>query len=393
MSRLQAMGVAASLALAAALGWTAEARAGDTIKIGLVSEFSGPFAVSAKEMEEGMRLYMKEHGDTVAGKKIEIIRRDTGGPAPDVAKRLAQELVVRDNVDFLAGFVVTPNALAVADVATQAKKPTIIMNAATSIITTKSPYFARVSFTLPQVTEPLAHWASKNGIKKVYTMVTDYGPGIDAENAFKKAFTADGGEIVGSVRMPLQSPEFSAYAQKVKDLNPQAVFIFVPSNDQPAQIMKTFAERGLTTSNIKILATGDVTEDAVLQQEGDAALGIITSHHYSYAHNSALNKKFVAAFEKEYPDLRPDFLAVGGYDGMALIYDVVQKLNGVIDGDKAMAVIKGWKHDSPRGPIMIDPETRDVVQNIYIRKVEKKDGKLLNVEFETIKDVKDPGKQ
>jgi len=393
MSRLQAMGVAASLALAAALGWTAEARAGDTIKIGLVSEFSGPFAVSAKEMEEGMRLYMKEHGDTVAGKKIEIIRRDTGGPAPDVAKRLAQELVVRDNVDFLAGFVVTPNALAVADVATQAKKPTIIMNAATSIITTKSPYFARVSFTLPQVTEPLAHWASKNGIKKVYTMVTDYGPGIDAENAFKKAFTADGGEIVGSVRMPLQSPEFSAYAQKVKDLNPQAVFIFVPSNDQPAQIMKTFAERGLTTSTIKILATGDVTEDAALQQEGDAALGIITSHHYSYAHNSALNKKFVAAFEKEYPDLRPDFLAVGGYDGMALIYDVVQKLNGVIDGDKAMAVIKGWKHDSPRGPIMIDPETRDVVQNIYVRKVEKKDGKLLNVEFETIKDVKDPGKQ
>ena len=393
MSRLQAMGVAASLALAAALGWTAEARAGDTIKIGLVSEFSGPFAVSAKEMEEGMRLYMKEHGDTVAGKKIEIIRRDTGGPAPDVAKRLAQELVVRDNVDFLAGFVVTPNALAVADVATQAKKPTIIMNAATSIITTKSPYFARVSFTLPQVTEPLAHWASKNGVKKVYTMVTDYGPGIDAENAFKKAFTADGGEIVGSVRMPLQSPEFSAYAQKVKDLNPQAVFIFVPSNDQPAQIMKTFAERGLTTSTIKILATGDVTEDAALQQEGDAALGIITSHHYSYAHDSALNKKFVAAFEKEYPDLRPDFLAVGGYDGMALIYDVIAKLNGVIDGDKAMAVIKGWKHDSPRGPIMIDPETRDVVQNIYIRKVEKKDGKLLNVEFETIKDVKDPGKQ
>jgi len=393
MSRLQAMGVAGSLALAVALGWTVEARAADTIKIGLVSEFSGPFALSAKEMEDGMRLYMKEHGDTVAGKKIEIIRRDTGGPAPDVAKRLAQELVVRDNVDFLAGFVVTPNALAVADVATQAKKPTIIMNAATSIITTKSPYFARVSFTLPQVTEPLANWAYKNGVKKVYTMVTDYGPGIDAETAFKKAFTADGGEIVGSVRMPLQSADFSAYAQKVKDLDPQAVFIFVPSNDQPAQIMKTFAERGLTTSNIKILATGDVTEDAVLQQEGDAALGMITSHHYSYAHDSALNKKFVAAFAKEYGDLRPDFLAVGGYDGMALIYHVASELKGNIDGDKAMAVIKGWKHESPRGPIMIDPATRDVVQNVYIRKVEKKDGKLLNVEFETIKDVKDPGKQ
>jgi branched-chain amino acid transport system substrate-binding protein len=380
-------------AVLATLGGAATAQAGDTIKVGLIITYSGPFADSGREMDNAIKLYMKQHGDTVAGKKIEIIRKDTGGPAPDVAKRLAQELVVRDNVDFLAGFVVTPEALAVADVATQAKKPTIIMNAATSIITTKSPYFVRVSFTLPQVTEPLAHWAAKNGVKQAYTMVTDYGPGLDAEKAFQKAFTGDGGEIVGSVRMPLQSPEFSAYAQKVKDLNPQAVFIFVPSNDQPAQLMKTFAERGLTTSSIKIIATGDVTDDAVLQQEGDAALGLITSHHYSYAHDSALNKEFTAAYAKEYGDFRPDFQAVGGYDGMALIYEVSKRLNGVIDGDKAMEAIKGMKIDSPRGPIMIDPETRDVVQTIYIRKVEKKDGKILNVEFDKVENVKDPGKQ
>jgi branched-chain amino acid transport system substrate-binding protein len=388
-----ALGMLGSFALSALVAWSPTAHAADTIKIGFIAEFSGAFADASREMDDGVKLYMKEHGDTVAGKKIEIIRRDTGGPKPEEAKRLAQELIVRDNVDFLTGFVVTPNALAVADVITQAKKPTVIMNAATSIITTKSPYFARISLTLPQVTAPLAVWAAKNGVKQAYTMVSDYGPGIDAENAFKKAFEANGGTIVGSVRMPLTSPEFSAYAQKVKDLNPQAVFIFLPSNDQPTQLMKTFAERGLTTSTIRILATGDVTEDAVLEQEGDAALGMITSHHYSYAHDSQLNKAFVAAFEKEYGPLRPDFLAVGGYDGMAAIYAVIEKLKGdTSDPEKVMAAFKGLRLDSPRGPIMIDPETRDIVQNVYIRKVERKDGKLVNAEFETIESVKDPGK-
>jgi branched-chain amino acid transport system substrate-binding protein len=381
------------LALSALVAWPPAAHAADTIKIGFVAEFSGAFADAAREMDDGIKLYMKEHGDTVAGKKIEIIRRDTGGPKPEEAKRLAQELIVRDNVDFLVGFVVTPNALAVADVITQAKKPTVIMNAATSIITTKSPYFVRVSFTVPQVTAPLAVWATKNGVKQAYTMVSDYGPGIDAENSFKKAFEANGGTIVGSVRMPLTSPEFSAYAQKVKDLNPQAVFVFVPSNDQPTQLMKTFAERGLTTSTIKIIATGDVTEDAVLEQEGDAALGMITSHHYSYAHDSQLNKQFVTAFAQEYGALRPDFLAVDGYDGMAAIYAVIEKLKGdVSDPDKVMEAFKGLKIESPRGPITIDPETRDVIQTVYIRKVERKDGKLVNAEFDKIENVKDPGK-
>jgi len=388
-----ASGLLGGLALAALAAWAPSAHAADTIKIGFVAEFSGAFADASREMDDGIKLYMKEHGDTVAGKKIEIIRRDTGGPKPEEAKRLAQELIVRDNVDFLMGFVVTPNALAVADVITQAKKPTVIMNAATSIITTKSPYFVRVSFTVPQVTAPLAVWATKNGVKQAYTMVSDYGPGIDAENSFKKAFEANGGTVVGSVRMPLTSPEFSAYAQKVKDLGPQAIFVFVPSNDQPTQLMKTFAERGLTTSTIKIIATGDVTEDAVLEQEGDAALGLITSHHYSYAHDSQLNKQFVAAFAKEYGALRPDFLAVGGYDGMAAIYAVIEKLKGdVSDPEKVMEAFKGLRIESPRGPIVIDPETRDVIQTVYIRRVERVDGKLVNAEFDKIENVKDPGK-
>ncbi len=387
---MRVLSVVAALLLAAAVA--GGARAGETIKIGVILSYSGPFAENARQIDNGIKLYMKQHGDVVAGKKIELVRRDTAGPAPEVAKRLAQELVARDKVDFLTGFVFTPNALAAADVATEAKTPMIIMNAATSIITTKSPYIARVSFTLPQVTEPLAQWAAKNGIKQVYTMVSDYGPGHDAEKAFKKAFTEAGGTIVGSVDMPLKSPDFAAYVQRVNDLHPQAVFLFVPSGQQPVAIVKTFGEQGLTRSGLKILATGDVTDDDVLQSMGDVPLGMITSHHYSYAHDSARNHDFVKAYAADYGDVRPDFLAVGGYDGMAAIYQVIEKLKGEIDGDKAMAVLKGMKIDSPRGPIEIDAGTRDVVQTVYIRRVEKVDGKILNVEFDKVEGVKDPGK-
>ncbi|HXY98964.1 MAG TPA: ABC transporter substrate-binding protein [Stellaceae bacterium] len=368
------------------------ARAEEPIKIGLLLPYSGPFAGGARQIDNGGKLYMQQHGDTVAGRKIEILRRDTTGVAPDVAKRLAQELVTRDKVDFLAGFLLTPNALAVADIATEAKVPMVIMNAATSIITTKSPYIARVSFTLPQVTEPLAQWAAKNGVKQVYIMTSDYGPGHDAEEAFDKAFTAAGGQIVGKVRMPVKSPDFAAYVQKVGDLKPQAVFLFVPSGEQPTALMKTFAEQGLTRSGLKILATGDVTDDDELPAMGDAALGIITSHHYSYAHDSQLNKAYVTAYEAAYPGIRPNFMSVGGYDGMAAIYRVIEALKGQIDADKAMAVLKGMKIDSPRGAIEIDPATRDVVQTVYIRRVEKVDGKVVNIEFDKIPNVKDPGK-
>ena len=369
------------------------AHAQEVVKLGLVGEFSGPFAQYGGQMYGGMKAYMKEHGDTVAGKKIEVIQRDTGGPAPDVAKRLAQALVTRDKVDLLVGFGLTPNAMAAAPIATEAKVPMIIMNAATSIITTKSPYIARVSFTLPQITQPIALWAAKNGIRNVYTIVSDYGPGIDAEGAFTKAFKTAGGAIAGSARIPLQNPEFAPYIQRAKDARPQAIFVFLPAGEQGIAFMKGYNERGLAEAGIKLIATGDITDDGVLEAMGDPTLGLVTSFHYSAAHDSPENKAFLKAYaEANGTKLRPNFMAVAGYDGMAAIYEALRKTGGSTDGDKIMAALKGMKINSPRGAITIDPETRDVVQTIYIRKVEKTPGGLYNIEFDRFPDQKDPGK-
>ena len=366
--------------------------AADTIKVGIIAEMTGAFADFGQQMTTGAKAYIKEHGDTVAGKKIELIVKDVGGPSPDVSKRLAQELVVKDNVDFIAGFGLTPNALAVAPIATEAKKPTIIMNAATSIITTKSPYLTRVSMTLPQVTAPLGEWAWKNGVRKVYTAVADYGPGFDAEGAFKKSFTAQGGQIVGEVRMPLTNPDYGPFVQRIKDSKPDAVFVFVPAGESAVGFMKAYAERGLAAAGIKLIATGDMTDDGVIDALGNNAIGTITTHHYSAAHDSPENKAFIAAYAAIDATHRPNFMAVGGYDAMAMIYSVVRQLNGNVDPDKAMALIKGMKIASPRGAIEIDPETRDVTQNVYVREVKRVNGKLYNVEFFTTPNVKDPGK-
>jgi branched-chain amino acid transport system substrate-binding protein len=371
----------------------ASALAQGAIKLGMVGEFSGPFAQYGQQILGGMKAYMKANGDTIAGKKIEIVQKDTTGPAPDVAKRLAQELVTRDNVDILVGFGLTPNALAVAPVATEAKKLMVIMNAATSIITTKSPYIVRVSMTLPQVTQPMAVWAAKNGIKKVYTVVADYGPGLDAEKAFSEAFKAAGGEIVGSIHTPLQNPDFGPFIQRVKDGKPEAVFLFLPAGEQGIAFMKGYEERGLKQAGIKLIATGDITDDSVLEAMGDATLGLITSFHYSAAHNSPENAAFKKAYSETNGDkLRPNFMAAAGYDGMAVIYEALKKTGGSADGDQLLAAIKGMKLTSPRGPIMIDPETRDVVQTVYVRKVEKVGGALYNVEFDKFPDQKDPAK-
>ena len=378
---------------AALVGAAGTLQAQGVVKLGLVAEFSGPFAQYGQQILGGMKAYMKQNGDTVAGKKIEIVQKDTTGPAPDVAKRLAQELVTRDNVDFLVGFGLTPNALAVAPVATEAKKPMIIMNAATSIITTKSPYIVRVSMTLPQITQPMAQWAAKNGIKKVYTVVADYGPGLDAEAAFTKAFKAAGGEMVGSVHTPLQNPDFAPFVQRVKDAKPEAVFLFLPAGEQGIAFMKAYKERGLADTGIKLIATGDITDDGVLDVMGDPTLGLVTSFHYSASHNSPENTAFKKAYaEANGTTLRPNFMAAAGYDGMAAIYEALRKTNGSTDGDKIMAALKGMKLASPRGAIMIDPETRDVVQTVYIRKVEKTGGGLYNMEFDKFPDQKDPGK-
>jgi branched-chain amino acid transport system substrate-binding protein len=371
----------------------AKGEAPAAIKVGLLAPFSGPFASLGSEIEGGARAYLEAHGATAAGRPIEIITRDTTGVAPDVAKRLAQGLIVREQVDFLAGFALTPNAMAVASLATQAKKPMVIMNAATSSITTKSPYIVRVSFTLPQVTAPLATWAFNNGIKGVYSLVSDYAPGADAAAQFKTTFEAAGGTIVGEVKVPLSNPDFAPYVQRLKDDKPQAVFIFVPAGAQGIAFMKAFQERGLSAAGIRIIGTGDVTEDFQLPTMGEAALGVVTTHHYSAAHDSPENTAFKAAFAKvKGSDMRPNFMAVGGYDGMAAIASVVEQLKGKLDGDSAMAAFKGLKLNSPRGPISIDPETRDVVQTVYVRKVEKREDGVFNVEFDKFADLKDPAK-
>jgi branched-chain amino acid transport system substrate-binding protein len=387
-SHLLLAGIAAT-----ALGLT-PALAQESVKIGVIMTYSGQFADAATQMDNGIKLYMKQHGDTVAGRKIEIIRKDTGGPAPDVAKRLAQELVVRDKVDIIAGFVLTPNAMAASDVSDQAKKFMVIMNAATSIITTKSAYSVRTSLTLPQVTETLGKWAAtKGGIKKSYSMVSDYGPGHDAQGGFERAFKEAGGEVVGAVRMPVANPDFSAFVQRAKDLAPQAIFAFVPGGAQPAALGKAFAERGVNPKTIKILGTGEVTDDAALKNMGDAAVDIITAWHYDHNHDSKLNKDFVAGYKKDFGGDNPNFFALGGYDGMHLIYETLKKTGGKADGDSLIAAAKGVKWESPRGPVSIDPDTRDIVQTVYIRRVEKVGGELKNVEFDKIENVKDPVKE
>jgi branched-chain amino acid transport system substrate-binding protein len=370
-----------------------QAAAQDTIKVGLVLTLSGQFADAGIQLQNGVKTYMQQHGDTVGGKKIELIVKDSGGPAPDVAKRLAQELIVRDKVDILAGFVLTPNALAASDVSAEAKKFMVIMNAATSIITTKSPYSVRSSVTLPQVAETFGTWAAKKAnVKKSYTMVTDYGPGHDFEAGFQRAFKEAGGEITGSVRFPVANPDFSAFVQRAKDLNPESIMIFIPGGAQPAALGKAFAERGVDPNKTKILGSGETTAEQALKSMGDAALGIITAWHYDYADKSnAKNVAFVKLFN-EMHKRNPDFFSIGGYDGMHVVYESIKKAGGKTDGDSLIAAAKGLKWDSPRGPMSIDPETRDVVQTIYIRKVEKVGGELVNVPFDKVENVKDPVK-
>jgi branched-chain amino acid transport system substrate-binding protein len=381
--------VLAALAMALA-PWVA---AQEPVKVGVVAPFSGVAGDYGKQMEGGMKAFLRLHGDTFAGRKIQILIRDTGGPNPEVAKRLAQELVTRDKVDFLAGFGFTPEAMAAAPVATEAKKPMVVMNAASSVVTTRSPYIARFSMTLQQVSAPMATWAAKNGIRKVYTLVADYAPGIDSETAFKREFEARGGQVVDSVRVPLRNPDFAPFVQKIKDTRPEAVFMFVPAGEQSIAFMKAFEERGLRKDGIRVIATGDLTDDDVLNTMGEPVVGVITSHHYSAAHDSPENRAFVKAFGESGTGLkRPNFMAVGGYDGMAAIAEVVKKLGNDIDGDKAMEILKAMKLASPRGPIAIDPATRDIVQTVYIRKVEKRGNEYWNVEFDKFENVKDPGK-
>ncbi|GLH77422.1 ABC transporter substrate-binding protein [Bradyrhizobium sp. SSBR45G] len=387
--RNKTLTLAASAAFAAAALASGAARAEDVFKIGLIVPMTGGQASTGKQIDNAIKLYMQQNGDTVAGKKIQVILKDDAA-LPDNTKRLAQELIVNDKVNVIAGFGVTPAAFAAAPLATQGKIPEVVMAAGTSIITEKSPYIVRTSFTLPQSSTIIGDWAVKNGIKKVATLTSDYAPGNDALASFKERFTAGGGEIVEEVKVPLANPDFAPFLQRMKDSKPDAMFVFVPAG-QGGNFMKQYAERGLDKSGIKVIGPGDVTDDDLLNDMGDAVLGAVTAHIYSAAHPSAKNKEFVAAYKKAY-NSRPGFMAVGGYDGINLIYEALKKTDGKTDGDSLIAAMKGLAWESPRGPISIDPETRDIVQNVYIRKVEKVDGELYNVEFQTFEAVKDPGK-
>jgi len=376
---------------AAAFGLVAvSAQAQGTVKIGALLPMTGPQQSTGVQITAAMRLYMAQHGDTVAGKKIQVIVKDDGAIA-DNSKRLAQELIVNDKVNFVVGFGVTPTAFAVAPLATEAKIPQIVMAAGTSSITERSPYVVRTSFTLAQSCVIMADWALKNGIKKVVSMVSDFAPGIDSENFFKESFLKGGGQIPEFIRTPLANPDFAPFLQRARDAKPDAVFIFVPAG-QGAIFVRQFLERGLDKAGIRIIGPGDVTDDDVLNGMGDQVIGTVTAHTYSAYHPSAMNKDYVAAMRKANNNMRPNFMSVGGYDGMHLIYEALKKTNGATGGDGLVAAMKGMAWESPRGPISIDPETRDIIQNIYMRKVEKVEGELYNVEFETFPNVKDPGK-
>ena len=390
-SKRHLLKLVASLLVAsgASTNWAADT---SPIKIGLILPMTGQSASTGRQIEAAVKLWVAQNGDKVSGRKVEIILKDDGA-VPDATKRIAQEMIVNDKVSVIAGFGITPTALATAPIATQSKTPLVVMAAATSSITEASPFIIRTSFTLPQVTISIADWAAKNGIKKVVTLVTDYGPGFDAEKFFDSQFRLNGGQIMDKLRTPLRSPDFAPVLQKVLDAKPDALFVFLPSG-QGATFMKQFAERGLDKSGVRLIATGDVTDDDQLNDMGDVALGVVNSHHYSAAHPSSTNKKFVDAFQAANNGMRPNFMAVGGYDGMRVIYKALEATKGA-GGEALLAAMKGQVFESPRGQVMIDAQTRDIVQDVYIRKVERVPAlgnKLYNVEFDVIKAVKDPGK-
>ncbi len=384
-------GMRSIIAIVSMLLTSAAVHAQEPVRIGMINVVSGLFADSGVQLDNGVKTYMKMHGDMVAGRKIEITRRDAGGIAPDVAKRLAQELIVRDQVDLLTGFLLTPNTLAVADVSAEAKKFMVVMNAGTSIITIKSPYIVRTSVTSAQAIEPYGTWASKHGIKRAFTMVTDYGPGRDAEAAFITAFKAAGGDIVGSVRYPAANVDFSAFTQRAKDSDADAIFYFVPGGAQPAAIGRAFAEHGSDPMRTKLLGSGDATSEVALKSLGDTAIGMFSAGNYNYKLNNPLNEEFVRTFN-EMHKRNPDGFSIGAYDGMHVIYEALKKTGGKTDGDALIAAAKGLSWNSPRGPMSIDPETRDVVQTIYIFEVRKVDNEVINVAIDHIDDVKDPVK-
>ncbi|ROT46476.1 ABC transporter substrate-binding protein [Pusillimonas sp. NJUB218] len=384
--------LAASIAISLTLA--TNSFAAEPLKIGLVLPMSGPFSSYGKQIERGVQLYLQENGDNFAGRKVQIILKDDTGAAPEVTRRVAQELMVGDKVDILAGFATTPGAMATAQLSANAKMPMVIMNAGTSSLTEKSPYITRTSAAVAQYTAPLGPWSVDNGMKRAFTLVADFGPGHDAERYFTESYNAAGGQVIGSVRVPVQNSDFAPYLQRIKDAKPDVVFLFLPAGEAVTAFLKGFSDRGLAQENIRIVATGDLTNEDTIDALGNAALGVVTAHHYAETHNSPENKAYTAAYYKSYNNARPNFMSVGGYDGMRLIHEVLKKTKGDASGDAFINAVKGLTFVSPRGPIEIDKDTRDINQTIYIRRVEQKDGRLINAEIDdSLKNYKDPGKQ
>ncbi len=381
-------------AIAAFASLMAGLASAQTIKVGVINTYSGPNATLGDMIDKGIKLYIKQNEKSLpAGVKLEMIYRDDGGPNPDNAKRLAQELLVRDKVNILTGVVWTPNAAAIAPLTAEAKVPFFIMNAGASAITTMSPYVARFSFTLWQSSHPMGQWAAKR-FKKIYVAVSDFAPGHDAQAGFEKGFKDGGGEIVGAVRIPLANPDFVPFMQRVKDAKPEAVFAFIPAGRQATAMMKAYGDLGLAKEGIKFIGTGDITTDEELPNMADVPLGVITMHHYSAAGDRPANKAFLESWKKEYgATSTPSFMSVGAWDAMDALFQSIRAQNGKLDADKTMELVKQYKNpNSPRGPIAIDPETRDIIQNQYLREVRKVGTHLANVELETVTAVKDPWK-
>jgi branched-chain amino acid transport system substrate-binding protein len=377
----------AALALAGAMG----AASADEIRIGVIASFSGPYSNWGKHIQEASDLYLAQQNGKVGAHTIKLIYRDVGGNNPARARQLAEELVVRDKVQYIAGLEFTPTALAVADVATQAKVPTVINNAGTSGILARSPYLLRAGYTQWMVATPLAKWTAEQGGKKVFLAAADYAPGLDAINAFRNSFTEAGGTIVGELKIPLNTTDFSPYMQKIKEANPEYLYMFMPLGPSAVSFIKTFGARGLDKAGIKLMATAE-TEESEMGAYGDAAAGIVTALHYSPASTSPANQAFVSAMRQKYgKDSIPNVASVSAYDSMKMIFEMIRATDGKQDGDKAMAAIKGYKWESPRGPVTVDPQTRELVQNVYIRRIEKVDGVYVNKPFKTYPAIRDAG--
>lgn len=366
------------------------AAAQDTVKIGVIAPMTGGFASNGRQIEAAIKAFVKDRGDTVAGRKVEFVIRDDGSTA-DNALRLAQEMVTKDKVAVLTGFGNTPTALSVAQLSARARVPQVVMVAATSSIMDKSPYMVRTAQTIPQIASVIADWAVKNGTRSFVSIVSDYGPGVDAEEWFSKTLEKDGGQVRLKLRVPIANPDFAPFLQHAADEKPEALFVFVPTG-AGAAFMKQFVERGLDKSGIKVIAMGDVTDDDLVNSMGDPALGVITGGPYSASHGSPENHHFVATFKTVNGGMRPNMVAVGAWDALTLIYKALDKTQGDTGGDKLLAAMKGESWESPRGPVTIDPKSRDIVQNIYMRKVERVNGELYNVEFATIPNVRDPAR-